>query len=294
MTEITLLKLFKKSWINAEETPETWLKALEIAVNKFPDSSDKYAELGFVMRETIEKISSQLKNFEKCSLPNFVGLIYDTELYTRYMKENFLTRKQIEDFIGIYNELSMEPCLSLASMETTTTSSTTATGALVLADAQESDVSKSTEKNETNDIDIIEKLLAPQLGTYSTGSICSSISIQQEEGLTMLKYPAESGYAIVEVNLGQLSKLANLDSSEAWKAYDFRMKMIVSSPLDPIHILAMKLIRNITENLKTREDFKRTVFRTKTGTKRAMSPEPGPSFQSRPKKVKAKGKRSRF
>lgn len=301
---MTLLSLFKKSWVNGIQTPSTWLKSLELLAKRKDlnqEDVDKFGELGFSFQEALNKISSQQENLEKCSLQNFVGLIYDTELYTRFMRVRSLTKSQIELLVETYNEISTEPFLSLESTAIITTSSTTATGPAQLVDVPDSGPSNATERLENDDLDTIGKLLAPQLGTSNTGSICSSISIQQDDGLTMLKYPEDRGYAIVEVNLARFSKVAHLESNEAWKAYDFRTKIVLDTPLDHIHILAMKLIRNVTERLRTREDFKRSHFKHKTHdetrTKRAFSPESDRASPIPKRKKTTKGKttkKSRF
>lgn len=280
------ISLFKKSWVNIDETPQAWLKAVEICSKREDvcvEDQEKFAELGFTMREVFDKILLQNQNFEKCSLPNFVGQIYDTELYIRYMKGNFLEERQLKILLDTYNELSMDQSLSLENTETTTTLSMTATGPLQRVAAVELEASNSTQSTVDHDLDTIGKLLAPQLGTSTIGSICSSISLQQNGGLTMLKYPENAGYAIIEVNLARFSKVAHLDSNEAWKAYDYRTKIVVQNNLDHIHILATKLIKNITERLRHRDDFKKTVFR-KRAAARHSDPDSDEELQQRKKK----------
>lgn len=290
-TEIPFIKIFKKSWVNSEETIPTWTQVFRFLVDQKDLSEEDrshFAAIGAEYASTVtELVEPQLKKLEQLSLAGFVALIYDTELYTQYMKEPYLTKDQTIKLLETFNELSMERSLSLDIMETTTTSSTTATGPALAVDVPELDASNK-EDTEIEDIDTIVRSLAPALGLSTTGSICSSISIQQNGALCQLKYPETNGYAIIEVNLARCSKVADLDSREAWKAYDFRTKIVVPAPTHHIHILAMKLIRNITDNLKKRKDGKKTTFQRKALAS-SEEDEAGPSHR----RLKAR-KRTRF
>lgn len=278
--EIRFGKIFKKSWVNSDDTPNLWRQVFRTLVDsKTITEEDKnaFAEIGSAFESVMtDVIEPRLKNCGKLSLANFVGNIYDTELYTRFMKEEYLTKEQTMKLLEIYNELSTGQSLSLDPTETTTTLSTIATGRVPRVDAQDFDTS-TVDVMEVDDIDTIVKSLAPALGISTTGSICSSISIPQDGNLCQLKYPETSGYGIIEVNIARCSRVQDLDSREAWKAYDFRTKIVVDSPINPIHILAMKLIRNITDVLKKRKDGKKMIFKRQQQVEVSSEEEAGPS-----------------
>lgn len=268
-TGIPFINIFKRSWVNSDDTPKLWLQVFRTMCNtKRGDITEEdkkvIAELGGAFESAMaDVVMPRMENSGALSLPNFVGLIYDTELYTRYMKGIHLTKEQMTKLLEVYNELSTEQSLSLEDTAITTTSSTIVTGVVHSVDVQESSHLNQEQEvdSDVDDIDTIVKSLAPAIGISTTGSICSSISIQQNGNLCQLKYPETNGYAIIEVNLARCSKVKDLDSREAWKAYDFRTKIVVQSPTHHIHILAMKLIKNITASLKQRKDGKKMIFK---------------------------------
>ena len=140
-TEIPFIKIFKKSWVNSEETIPLWTQVFRSLVDQkemIEEDRSAFAAIGAEYASTItEVVEPQLKKLEQLSLAGFVALIYDTELYTRYMKEPFLTKNQMTKLLETFNDFSMERSLSLDIMETTTMSSTIATGQAQVADVLE-------------------------------------------------------------------------------------------------------------------------------------------------------------
>lgn len=163
--------------------------------------------------------------------------------------------------INCWNDSSMEPLLSWPVMETIGMSSTIAVGTTARAGAVASDSSSKIIFKEVNMTDLIASLLGAAIGPSSTDSISSNISIQRPEGLVSLDYPENFGYTTVEINIATHSEVQGIESREAWKAYDFRIKHVVKSPLEKTYIKVINLIRNITERYQNRENFKRTVFK---------------------------------
>jgi len=190
---------------------------------------------------------------------HFVAAIRDTELYIQYMVAQRLTIPTTLRLCATFNDLSTEVCLSSDIIKSIITSCTTATGVAAVVDAHGSKDFNDTEDN--SDLDTIGKLLQPVIGVSNTGSICSSISTQQDGALVQLKYPESNGYAIVEVNLALCSKVAHLESNEAWKAYEFRCKIVVPSAVDNVYTQATRLIRTAVERMSKRDDGKKSVFR---------------------------------
>jgi hypothetical protein len=134
------------------------------------------------------------------------------------------------------------------------TLSTTVVGATAPVDAQE------LESSSKKDIDTIVESLASALGISSIGAICSSISIQQKKGLVQLKYPESCAFGIVEINVARCSAVSHLDSSEAWKAYDFRTKIVVFSEMDSIYTQAIKMIQLAVQRLSELKIARRQYF----------------------------------
>ena len=259
---VKYIQLLNKSW-RGFETLKIWEQVIRFATEEEAfDEEDKqwFGELGYHYQQAITEIEQAGKNLEKYSLVHFVAAIRGTELFTRYMGVPCLSKRVTSRLCEIFNDLSTEVCLSWDIITSTTTSSTTATGAAAVVDALESKDCNSVQDS-GNELDTIGKLLQPVLGVSSTGSICSSISTQQDGALVQLKFPESYGYAIVEVNLALVSKVQHLDSNEAWKAYEYRSKIVVPNALDNLYIQATKLILGVTERLTKREDGKRTVFR---------------------------------
>jgi len=205
-----------------------------------------------------------MRNYAKCSLMSFINSICDTELYMLFTREISVDNLPMQRLIDIYNEVFSGPSTSSGTMENTTTLCTTATGPRDAVDAPDRAVSNSNVET-VADIDIIERCLAPQLGPSTIGSIFSSISTQRDGKLVQLKYPEKNGFAQVEVSIGQYSKVQLFESSEQWKAFDYRTKIATTGPLDPIYSQAMKLIRMICERVKDRDDARKTTFYPRQG-----------------------------
>lgn len=263
--KVKFVQILKSSWQNWR-TLEEWSLVFRQWISREDAMDAEHHHLNAMMHtwnQDILDIISHAKSCEEFSWTNFIDRIFDSELYTAYIRDMTVNEHQIRELLSIYNEISTGPYLSSPITKNTTMSSTIAIGQADHADVPESGVS-SNHADRIDDIDTIARSLAPHLGPSTTGSIFSSISIQQADGLTQLKYPEGDGFGLVEVNIARFSKVQHLDSNEAWKAYDFRTKMVVSGPLDPIHIQATRLIRTISDRLKNREDCRKTVFRLKS------------------------------